>query len=411
MNDFTFFSPTRFVFGHGVTDRIGAELAASGHTRALVVYGQGSARRTGTLDRVLASLDAAGIAHEEFGGARPNPSVAHVREGIDAARSVCSDVILAVGGGSAIDTAKAVSLGVPYEGDVWDLFAKRATPVAEDKPAVACVLTIPAAGSEASDSCVISNDELCLKRGLSTDLNRPELALMDPELTFTLPAYQTAAGVTDMCAHVMERYFSSEGPVPVTDSIACGIVRSLVEEAPRALADPEDYDARANIMWAGMLAHNGLAGLGRNAKPFTRAGGWESHALEHELSAHDPKIAHGAGLAVIFPAWMRYVWRANAERFLSFGRDVFGIEPVDPEADAVDVTPEQAVADAVAATIDELQDFFVSMGMPRTLGELGVTADQIPALLATLEQNKGREIGDLMRLSLDDVRAIYESAL
>lgn len=234
MNDFTFFSPTRFVFGRGVTDRIGAELAASGHTRALVVYGQGSARRTGTLDRVLASLDAAGIAHEEFGGARPNPSVAHVREGIDAARSACSDVILAVGGGSAIDTAKAVSLGVPYEGDVWDLFAKRATPVAEDKPAVACVLTIPAAGSEASDSCVISNDELCLKRGLSTDLNRPELALMDPELTFTLPAYQTAAGVTDMCAHVMERYFSSEGPVPVTDSIACGIVRSLVEEAPRA---------------------------------------------------------------------------------------------------------------------------------------------------------------------------------
>ena len=399
MNDFTFFSPTRFVFGRGVTDRIGAEIAACGRARALVVYGQGSVVRTGTLERVLASLDAAGVAHEELGGARPNPSVAHVREGIAAARAFRADVILAVGGGSAIDTAKAISLGVPYEGDVWDLFAKRAAPVAEGKPAVACVLTIPAAGSEASDSCVISNDELCLKRGLSSDLNRPELAVMDPELTFTLPAYQTAAGVTDMCAHIMERYFSSYGPVPVTDNIACGLIRALIEEAPRALADPEDYGARANIMWAGMLAHNGLAGLGRNARPFTRAGGWESHALEHELSAHDASITHGAGLAVVLPAWMRRVWRANPERFLSFGRDVFGIEPVDPEADGV------------TATIDELQDFFASMGMPRTLGELGVTAEQIPALLDTLEQNKGREIGDLMRLSLDDVRAIYESAL
>lgn len=411
MNDFTFASPTRFVFGRGVTDRAGAELAAARHGRALVVYGQGSVVRTGTLDRVLASLDAAGIAHEEFGGARPNPSVAHVREGVAAARSCAADVILAVGGGSTIDTAKAISLGVPYEGDVWDLFAKKAAPVTEGKPAVASVLTIPAAGSEASDSCVISNDELCLKRGLSCEANRPELALMDPELTFTLPAYQTAAGVTDMCAHVMERYFSSVGPVSVTDNIARGIIRSLMEEAPRALANPEDYDARANIMWAGMLAHNGIAGIGRNARPNTRAGGWESHGLEHELSAHDARIAHGAGLAVIFPAWMRHVWREHPERFLSFGRDVFGIEPVDAEADGVDVTAEEAVADAVTATIDELQAFFVSLGMPRTLGELGVTAEMVPALLTTLEQNKGAEFGEFKRLTMDDARAIYLSAL
>lgn len=411
MNDFTFFSPTRFVFGHGATDRVGAELAAAGHARALVVYGQGSAVRSGTLGRVIASLDAAGIAHEEFGGARPNPDVAHAREGVERARAARADVILAVGGGSVIDTAKAISLGVPYDGDVWDLYLKRAAPVAEGKPAVACVLTIPAAGSEASDSSVITNDETCLKRGLSTDLNRPEIAFMDPELTFTLPPYQTAAGVTDMCAHIMERYFSSTGPVPVTDNIACGLVRALVEEAPRALAGPRDYDARANIMWAGMLAHNGLAGLGRNAVPNTRAGGWESHALEHELSGHDASVTHGAGLAVIFPAWMRYVWRSAPERFLSFGRDVFGIEPVDAEKDGVDVTPEEAVADAVEATIDELQGFFVSMGMPRTLGELGVTADDVPALLETLEQNKGAEFGDLRRLTMEDARAIYESCL
>ena len=248
MNDFTFSCPTRFVFARGATDRVGAELAAAGHARALVVFGQGSVVRTGTLDRVLSSLDAAGVAHAELGGARPNPSVAHVREGIAAARSFQADVILAVGGGSTIDTAKAIALGAPYAGDVWDLFAKKAAPVAEGKPAVACVLTIPAAGSEASDSSVISNDDLLLKRGLSTELNRPELAVMDPELTFTLPAYQTAAGVTDMIAHIMERYFSSVGPVPVTDNIACGLVRALMQEAPRALADPDDYDARANIM-------------------------------------------------------------------------------------------------------------------------------------------------------------------
>lgn len=411
MNDFTFCSPTKFVFGRGVTERVGEELAAVGFHHALVVYGKGSVIRTGTLGRVLATLDAAGIAHDELPGARPNPEVGLVREGIAMARKAKVDLILAVGGGSTIDTAKAIAVGVPYEGDVWDLFANKAQPVAAGKPPVACVLTIPAAGSEASASCVITNDELQLKRGLSTELHRPVIAFMDPELTFTLPPYQTAAGVTDMIAHVMERYFSSVRPIPVTDNIACGIIRALIDEAPRALADPKDYDARANIMWAGTLAHNDLAGLGRNAKPNGRAGGWESHALEHELSAHDPRITHGAGLAVIFPAWMRYVWRENPDRFLSFGRDVFGIEPVDPSEDNVDVTPEEAVADAVSATIDELQAFFVSLGMPRTLSELGVTADAIDALLVTLERNKGTVFGDFRRLTLMDARAIYESAL
>ncbi|MBM6816163.1 iron-containing alcohol dehydrogenase [Olsenella uli] len=411
MNDFTFLCPTKFVFGRGVTDRVGAELSALGRRRALVVYGQGSVVRTGTLGRVLAALDAEGIAHEELPGVRPNPEVGLVRAGVGRACDFRADVILAVGGGSVIDTAKAIALGVPYPGDVWDLFSGAAAPVAEGKPPVACVLTIPAAGSEASASCVITNDELCLKRGLSSELHRPAVSVMDPELTFTLPAYQTAAGVTDMIAHVVERYFSAAGPVPVTDGIACAIVRSLVEEAPRALADPADYDARANIMWAGMLAHNDIAGLGRSAAPGGRAGGWESHALEHELSAHDARITHGAGLAVIVPAWMRHVWPAGPERFLSFGRDVFGIEPVDPAEDGVDVTPEEARADAVTATIDALQDFFVSLGMPRTLAELGITEGQVPALLETLEKNKGAAFGEFRRLTMEDARQIYESAL
>lgn len=411
MNDFAFSCPTRFVFGRGVCDRTGEELGAAGFSRVLVVYGQGSVVRTGTLDRVIASLDAAGIAHEELSGVRPNPEVGLVREGVELARSFKADLVLGVGGGSVIDTAKAVAIGVPYEDDVWDLFVGAAKPVAEGKLPVACVLTIPAAGSESSASAVITNDELQLKRGLSSELHRPVLAIMDPELTLTLPPYQTAAGITDMIAHIMERFFSSVGPVSVTDNIACGIIRSLIEEAPRVLSDPNDYDARANVMWAGTLAHNDIAGLGRNASPTGRAGGWESHALEHELSAHDTRITHGAGLAVIFPAWMRYVWRENPERFLAFGRGVFGIEPVDPEQDGVDVTREEAIEDAVTATIDALQDFFTSMGMPRTLTELGVSADQIPSFLPTLEKNKGSVFGDLKRLTLDDARAIYESAL
>ena len=411
MNDFVYQIPTKFVFGKGVVDEVGFELAELGCSCALVVYGKGSVVRTGVLGRVLTSLDKAGVNHAQLGGARPNPEVGLVRDGIAAARADGCDVILAVGGGSVIDTAKAIALGVPFDGDVWDLYMKKAQVVAEGKLPVACVLTIPAAGSEASASSVIQNDELALKRGLSTELNRPKLAVMDPELTFTLPAYQTACGVTDMCAHIMERYFGSVGPVPVTDQIACGLVRSLVECAPRVLEDPEDYDARASIMWAGTQAHNDLAGLGRGAKPNSRAGDWESHALDHELSAHFPNIAHGAGLAVVMPAWMRYVWRRAPERWLSFGRDVFGIEPVDVVEDCIDATPEEAVEDAVLATIDEIQAFFCSLGMPRTLGELGVAQSDIDALLDTLQQNKGPEIGELQRLTMDDCRRIYESCL
>lgn len=411
MKDFSFSCPTSFVFGRGVTDRVGGELSRRGYARALVVYGQGSVVRTGTLRRVLASLDEAGVAHEELGGVRPNPEVGSVRDGIAAARADEVDVVLAVGGGSVIDAAKAVAVGVPYDGDVWDLFARKAQVDVKRKLPVACVVTIPAAGSESSASCVISNDELGLKRGLGSESHRPVLSVLDPELTFTLPAYQTAAGVTDMCAHILERWFSSVGSVPVTDELAAGLIRSLMREAPRALETPDDYDARANVMWAGTLAHNDIAGLGRSAKPNGRAGGWESHALEHELSAYDPAITHGAGLAVIMPAWMRYVWRSAPERFLELGRLVFGIEPVDADEDGVEVSPEQARQDAVLATIDELQGFFVSMGMPRTLGDLGIRADAIPSLLATLEQNKGAQFGDLQPLGIDDARAIYESAL
>lgn len=413
VNDFKFYSPTRFIFGRGVTDRTGEEIAALGWKRALIVYGQGSVVRTGTLDRVKASLDAAGVAHTELGGVRPNPEMASVREGIALAREFDADVVVPVGGGSAMDAAKAIALGAVYDGDAWDFWRKRATPT--DRLPLACVVTIPASGSEASNSCVISNDEEHLKCGLNTDLNRPVLAIMDPELTFTLPPYQTAAGVTDMIAHIMERFFSGQPAVPVTDNIACGMIRSVIEAAPRVMEDPEDYNARANIMWVGTLAHNGLAGLGMGV-PGGRDGDWTCHGLEHELSAFDTTITHGAGLAVIFPAWMRYVWREHPERFLEFGSQVFGIEPVDPEVDDLsdideEITPERAVEDAVEATIDELQDFFVSLGMPRTLSEFGMTEDDIEKLMPGLTINRGELFGSFRKLTLDDARAIYRSAL
>lgn len=400
MNDFTYYSPTEFVFGCGATDRTGERIAARGFSRVLLVYGEGSVVRTGTLDRVKASLDAAGVAYGDHGGVRPNPEVGFVRAGIVAAREMDADGVLAVGGGSAIDAAKAIAFGVPYDGDVWDFFAKRAA-ITECLP-VACVLTIPGAGSEGSSSCVVSNDELSLKRGTNSDLFRPLVAILDPELTFTLPPYQTGAGVTDMIAHICERYFSGVGPVPVTDNIACGLIRAIIDSAEDLVDDPRNYDARANVMWAATLAHNDLAGCGRSTNPLGRAGGWESHALEHELSAHDPAVTHGAGLAVVMPAWMRYVWRTDPQRFLSFAWDVFGIEPIDGR--------DESVADAVEAAIDELQDFFARQGMPTTMDELGFAPQDVDALLATLEQNKGTEFGGFKRLTLEDARAIYLSA-
>lgn len=244
------------------------------------------------------------------------------------------------------------------------------------------MVTIPASGSEASNSCVISNDEEHLKCSINTDLNRPAIAFLDPELTFSLPACQTAAGVTD--------------------NIACGLVRAAREAAPKVMENPDDYDARAEIMWVGTLAHNAL-----------RDGDWTCRGLEHELSALDTKITHGAGLAVIFPAWMRYVWREHPERFLEFSAQALGIEPIDSDADELDVevTPEQAIEYAVEATIDELQDFFVSLGMPRALSEFGVTEDDIEKMIPGLKINRGELFGSFRKLTLDNARKIYRSAL
>ncbi|MGN0073474.1 MAG: iron-containing alcohol dehydrogenase [Coriobacteriales bacterium] len=418
MMDFTLCTPTRFIFKRGAADCTGQTLAAAGFKKLLLVYGQGSVVRSGLLGRVKASLQDAGVEFFDLAGVRPNPEVSSVRAGIEFARAKEVDAVLAIGGGSAIDCAKAIATGVPYEGDVWDFFAKK-TPVSAVKPLpIAAVLTIPAAGSEASDSCVISNDELGLKSGMNSDAIRPAFAFMDPELTFSLPAYQTAAGATDMIAHICERWFSGVGAVPVTDNIAAGIIRAVMDAALILKNEPQDYDARATLMWASTLAHDGLCGAGRNLVYGGRAGGWESHALEHELSAFDTSITHGAGLAVVMPAWMRYVWREDPQRFLDFGRLVFGIEPVTQEehissiaAFAAPLDPNRPVEDAVTATIDALQDFFKEIGMPSTLGELGIREEDVDKLLPTLQQNKGEVFGAFKKLTMEDARKIYLSAL
>ena len=390
MENFEFVSPTHFVFGRDAEQKVGAKLAERGATRVLLHYGGSSAVKSGLIDRVKASLAEAGIVCVELGGVRPNPEITLVREGVALCKREGVDWILAVGGGSVIDSAKAIANGACIDEDVWELFeTKRPNPHVLP---IAVVLTIPAAGSEASKNTVISNDELQRKSGYGNDLQRPKLAFMNPELTFTLPEYQTAAGITDMFAHLLERFFDDMGAVPVTDNLNLSLMRTVRAEAPRVLVDPENYDARANIMWAGMLCHQGLAGVGRHED-------WATHALEHELSALNPAITHGAGLAVMFPAWMEYVYDANSARFAQYGREVFGLATTgDVEDDAL-------------SAIDETRAFFASLGMPTTLEELDVHEDDIEKMIPTLRANKGEVFGSFKKLTMDDARAIYRLAL
>ena len=406
MRDFEFFAPTHYIFGKEAYQSLGTDAAESGWKKVLLVYGRSSATESGLLARAGASLEGAGAQCWHLAGVRPNPEVNQVREGTRVVRDNGIEAIVALGGGSAIDCAKAVAFGSLYDGDVWDFFCGKAQ-VTQALP-IAVVLTIPAAGSEGSSSCGISNDELGAKNGTNGDAFRPRVAFMDPTLTYTLPPYQTAAGVTDMIAHVCERFFSGVGPVPVTDLIATGIVRALIEAAPVALDNPQDFDARANIMWAGTLAHNDIAGCGRSLGA-GRAGGWESHALEHAISAFDTSITHGAGLAVIMPAWMRYAWREDPERFLLFGQEVFGIEPLE-EGDEGFEGAGTARAWAVEATIDELAAFFQSMGMPASLDEFGLAPENIDAFCDLVTKARGEEFGCFKKLGREDVRAIYELA-
>lgn len=388
MEDFTFWTPTRYVFSRDAETRTGEMSARFLGKKVLIVYGRGSAVRSGLLDRVKASLDAAGVAHIDLGGIVPNPIAADVYRGIELCRENDVDGILAVGGGSSIDTAKAIAAGLPYEGDFWDFWIGTATNT-EALP-VGVVLTIPAAGSEGSGNSVITKGGRKISLRAPETL-RPQFALMNPELTFTLPPYQTAAGVVDMMAHIMERYFSPTEGVETTDRVAEGLLMAIMTEAPKVIADPRDYNARANIMWSGTLAHNGVCGTGRVED-------WMSHGLEHELSAlYD--VTHGAGLAVVFPAWMTWVEREKPEKVAQFAHRVMGVEPTgDLHADAIE-------------GIKRLKTFYKSIGMPVTLAELGIGNPDFDALVAGFHRNKGAHPGGYVKLSPDATAAIYHLML
>lgn len=376
---FDFCSPTQYIFGAGVENRVGELTREHLGTNVLIVYGGGSAERSGLLGRIRESLTAANIHFCELGGVQPNPTDTLVYKGIEICREKAVDAILAVGGGSAIDTAKAIAGGVPYEGDFWDFWAGKAA-MTEALP-VGVVLTIAAAGSEGSGNSVITKTDGDIKISLRTNILRPKFALLNPELTETLPPYQTACGITDMMAHIMERYFSNTPDCEVTDRLCEGLIKAIIEEAPKVMSAPKDYQARANIMWAGTLAHNGVCGTGRQEE-------WTCHAMEHEISAIY-NVAHGAGLAVVFPAWLEYVSQFNSTKVIQFGKRIFGVDSA-PEA------------------IAKLRDFYCSIGMPLTFAELGVSNPDIPLMNRKLHQTKGAIIGNYVPLDSAATTAIYE---
>ena len=394
MKDFRYYTPTQVEFGKGAEEKAGEMVKKFGGTKVLLHYGGGSVKRSGLLDRVIASLDAAGVAYVELGGVVPNPRVSKVREGVELCRREGVDFLLAVGGGSVIDSAKAIGYGLHYDGDVWDLYEKKAE-IRGCAP-VGCVLTLAATGSEMSDSSVISNEENGKKRGTNSDLGRCRFALMNPELTYTVPAYQTASGCADIISHTMERYFSLEETVEPTDSVAEGLMRAVIEAAPRALENPEDYEARATILWAGSISHNGLTGVGHGGAG--RAGDWACHQLEHELSGMFD-VTHGAGLAAIWKAWSTYVVDSAPKRFARFARNVMGVSEADDKK-------------AALAGIEAYEAFLRSIGMPVNLSGLGLslTDAQLDQLAYNCSFEGKRTIGSLRVLKQEDMREIYRRA-
>ncbi|MBE6836624.1 MAG: iron-containing alcohol dehydrogenase [Ruminococcus sp.] len=389
MDNFEFYSPTEFVFGRERENDCGRFVKKYGGKKVLIHYGGGSAVKSGLLDRVKASLDAEGIAYVCLGGVKPNPRDTLVYEGIDLCKKEGIDFILSVGGGSCIDSAKAIAIGVPYDGDFWDFYGKGKA--IEKALPVGTVLTIAAAGSEGSPSSVITKEDGMLKRGTGSDLIRPKFSILNPQLTCTLPAYQTACGATDIMAHVFERYFTNTSEVEVTDRLCEAILLTMVKEVPRVIENPDNYEARANIMWAGTVAHNDIVGVGRSQD-------WNSHNIEHELSGlYD--VAHGAGLAVVMPAWMEFVYKHNVMRFAQMAVRIFGCQMnfENPEATALE-------------GIYCFRRFLREIGMPINFEELGAKEEDIPVLVEKLGLGDGLTWG-FVRLSSKDVAEIYMNAV
>ena len=392
MKDFNFYAPTRVVFGRESEAKLPELIKQYGGTKVLVHYGGGSARRSGLLDKVEQMLREAGIDFVELGGVVPNPLLSKVKEGIALCRREGVDFILAVGGGSVIDSSKAIGYGVPYEGDVWDFWDNKAVP--QTAMPIGVVLTIPAAGSEMSSSTVITQDEGMLKRGFNSDLCRCKFAVMNPERTYTLPPYQTAAGATDIMMHTMERYFSKYEDATLTDAIAEALLRTVKDAAFEVLKNPEDYRNRANIMWASSLSHNDLTECGTE-KDFA------VHKLEHELSGLFG-VTHGAGLAALWGSWARYVMDKHISRFVQFAVNVMGVtnDFTDPRATAL-------------RGIEAIEHFFQQIGMPTSIPALigrKVTDEEIETLVAKCSRGGKITLGAMEILKTEDMAAIYRLA-
>ncbi len=389
MDNFTFYSPTFFVFGKDTENEAGQYVKQFGGSKVLIHYGGQSAKKSGLLDRVGASLDAAGIPYVSLGGVKPNPRSGLVYEGIDLCRKEGVDFVLAVGGGSVIDSAKAIAAGVLYDGDFWDFYSGKSH--IEKALPVGTVLTIAAAGSEGSPDSVITKEEGMFKRGTGSNAIRPRFSILNPALTQTLPAYQSAAGITDIMAHLYERYLTNTKEVEVTDRLIEALLLTMKHEGPRVIADPDNYDARANIMWAGMMAHNNSCGVGRSQD-------WNSHNIEHELSAlYD--CAHGAGLAVTMPAVFKYVMNHDVTRFAKVAVRVWGCQM---DFDHPEVTALEG--------IEAFRRFLIDLGMPANFAELGAKEEDIPKLVDVLCNGDGRpgSISGFVELSVEDCTKIYQ---
>jgi alcohol dehydrogenase YqhD (iron-dependent ADH family) len=390
MNEFIFHSATEFVFGRDTEKETGKLTLKYGGDKALIVYGRGHAVACGLLARVEKSLMGSGVPYIELGGVEANPTDEKVYEGIRVARAHHLNFIVAVGGGSVIDTAKAIAAGVPYAGDFWDFYAGIES--VEEALPIGVVLTIPASGSEASGNSVITKKDGLHKISLRTgEVLRPRFSIMNPDLTMTLSAWQTACGVADMMSHIMERYFSNTQGVEITDRLCEGALKAIIHEARIVMRDPNDYDARANLMWSGTVAHSGICGVGREED-------WASHFLEHEVSAVY-QVAHGAGLAVIQPAWLTWMTGHHPEKVAQFAERVWDVaEKPDHRLMALE-------------GVQCLKKFWKSIGLPISFSELGIEHPDIETLVAKLHEDKGDFVGNYVKLDSRAVREIFELAL
>jgi len=392
MLNFEFYAPTKVVFGKNAEDKVGKLIKEQGCKKALVHFGGNSAKKSGLLDRIYKLLEQSDISYVSLGGVVPNPRLSTVHEGIELCKKEGVDFILAVGGGSVIDSSKAIGYGVANEGEVWDFYEKTRMP--EKCIPIGAILTIAAAGSEMSNSSVITNEDGWLKRGCNSDSCRCKFAIMNPELTYSLPDYQTACGCTDILMHTMERYFTMVEDTMLTDRIGEALMKTVIQSAKVLIKDPENYNARAEVMWAGSLSHNGLTGCGTT-------GDWACHQLEHEIGGMFD-VAHGAGLAAIWGSWARYVYKEKPERFAQFAVNVLGVPDNFLDTDKTAI-----------AGITAMEEFYHSISMPTSISQLGVklTEDQIDELAYKCSFERTRMIGGFKVLDIEDMQNIYRLAI